>query len=819
VEARSAVGDPGRGDLVGRYLVLGRVGAGAMGVVLAAHDPELDRKVALKLLRPSRSGSRAEDVAARGASLAREARAIARLSHPSVVAIHDVGCHAGQVFLAMEFLAGGTLREWLAERRRDRREILGCFVQIGRALAAAHAAGIVHRDFKPDNVLMGTDGRPRVADFGLARLDGSPPLQPERGQPEPRLTTPVAMVGTPAYMAPEQLFGTEIDARSDQFSFGVALFEALTGERPYTGATTFEIAARVATGAVQFPRQAAVPRRLQRALRRALAPDPGDRFSSMEPLVAALGPTRLAALRRTVLAAGVAALVVGSVSGAAALAIGRRHALERVIAPRLAEMRAHLGQARQAVGTFRARRDAAFAAFDAGDTAHGEALWREASRLREWARAEHVAASQAAESAFLPDPRRAPSRAALADALFARLVFEHEQGGGAERELRSRLWLYDDGGVRRRRLDAVGRIRFASSPPGARVRVDRFIVEEGGGKGAWQTVRSGVDPGETLELEPGSYRFAVSAPGRAAATLTTVVEADQVRDLVAALPDARVVPAGFVVVPAGQFLVGSAAEEGYRRDYQSAVPLHASIGSAFLINSVETTYGDWIAFLEALPAQERARRMPRAASVGFQGEVTLRPHPGGDWELRLQPQRRVFSAHLGQPLVYQRAGARAIVRDWRRLPVSGVSWEDAQAYAAWLRSSGRVPAARLCTEWEWEHAARGADGRPYPHGFRLDAQDANFDLTWGLDARAYAPDVVGSYPASRSPYGVDDLAGNVWEWVQARTGRPDRQVAKGGAFPFDLNSCRTEYRAVTESSMRNISAGVRICADAPPAPR
>src|SRR4051812_2276426 len=155
----------GRGNAVGRYLVLGRLGAGAMGVVYLAYDPELDRKLAVKVLRP---GATIDE-----ARLVREGRALAKVQHPNVIAVHDVGTFSDGVFVAMELVDGATLADWLEERQPDWRAIVDVFVQAGRGLAAAHAAGLVHRDFKPANVLIGADGRVRVGDFGLARATAS----------------------------------------------------------------------------------------------------------------------------------------------------------------------------------------------------------------------------------------------------------------------------------------------------------------------------------------------------------------------------------------------------------------------------------------------------------------------------------------------------------------------------------------------------------------------------------------------------------------------------------------------------------------------
>ncbi|MBL8975191.1 MAG: serine/threonine protein kinase, partial [Myxococcales bacterium] len=219
-----------RAEQIGRFEILGLLGAGGMGVVYTAYDPALDRKVAVKLLRERQTER--EDRAWR------EARALARLAHPNVVAIHAVGRHAGRLFLAMELVAGVTLDVWLARQPRDPREILAIVLQAGRGLAAAHAAGIVHRDFKPANVIVGADGRARVVDFGLARSfaggERPPPEHTRRVASvlDTTLTRAGGRPGTPRYMSPEQREGLPVDARSDQYAFCVVLFEALAGELP-----------------------------------------------------------------------------------------------------------------------------------------------------------------------------------------------------------------------------------------------------------------------------------------------------------------------------------------------------------------------------------------------------------------------------------------------------------------------------------------------------------------------------------------------------------------------------------------------------------
>ena len=281
--------DASAGGRIGRYIIIGRLGAGGMGVVVEAFDPELDRRVAVKLINPRRARARGSQ------RLIREAQAMARLSHTNVVQVYDVGVDGDQVFVAMELVRGRTLSKWLAESERTWQETLEVFIQAGRGIAAAHAAGLVHRDLKPDNILIAQDGRTCVADFGLAipydDLDDDDATL--RGG-DPLLNTPLtatgAAVGTPVYMSPEQHAVADVDARSDQFSFCVALCEALYGERPFRGASIHEIARRATAGDYVVPTHLErAPARVWEVIRRGLAPEPDDRFSDFDALLAALG--------------------------------------------------------------------------------------------------------------------------------------------------------------------------------------------------------------------------------------------------------------------------------------------------------------------------------------------------------------------------------------------------------------------------------------------------------------------------------------------------------------------------------------------------
>jgi predicted Ser/Thr protein kinase len=260
------------GMRVARYEIQRELGRGGMGVVYLARDITLDRLIALKLLHAR------HDEAAQ-ARLLREAQVMARLSHPNVVPVFELGDWRGELYLTMELVSGRTLAAWLKAAPRTSAEILSTFIEAGRGLAAAHAAGIVHRDFKPENVLVGHDGRVRVTDFGLSRPGSAVVLPPFAS---PLITREGALAGTLAYMAPEQLDGKPADERSDQFSFCVALAEALLGARPFEG----ENWSTLARAHAELPRlKGNLPSRVRKVLQRGLSADPSRRYSSMVGLL------------------------------------------------------------------------------------------------------------------------------------------------------------------------------------------------------------------------------------------------------------------------------------------------------------------------------------------------------------------------------------------------------------------------------------------------------------------------------------------------------------------------------------------------------
>ncbi len=267
------------GTSVGRYRIAETLGEGAMGTVYAAHDPELDREVAIKVVRPEycRSPRHRERIK-------REAQALALLSHPNVVTVYDVGSFEQGLFIAMELVRGSTLGDWWTSKEVD--EVLDCLTEAGQGLAAAHEAGIVHRDFKPANVLVGLDGRPRVGDFGLAgALDDVLTAEFTANLRGEGLTQSGSVMGTPAYMSPERLQGDSATTASDQFAFAITVYEALVGQRPYAGSDGKTLTRAALAHQVEFPSDSDVPRRVRAIIRRAVSPHPGDRYPSMRALL------------------------------------------------------------------------------------------------------------------------------------------------------------------------------------------------------------------------------------------------------------------------------------------------------------------------------------------------------------------------------------------------------------------------------------------------------------------------------------------------------------------------------------------------------
>ena len=812
------------GATVGRYLVVERLGAGAMGVVYAAYDPKLDRKIALKLLRPRAGG----DPARRTARLEREAQGLAKLSHPNVVGIFDVGVHDGQVFLAMEFLGGGTLRSWLETKpRRPWRDILSVFVAVGRGLAAAHAEGLIHRDFKPDNVLLDKAGNPKVVDFGLVRLtgertDGDEPDGHDAGPSTEAAATPSAaaagltrtgaMTGTPAYMAAEQFLGRPIDARTDQFAFCVSLYEALLGERPFPGQTILQLADAVTSDRLRdAPKDAAAPAWLRKVVVHGLGSNPDTRWPSMAALIEALGNDPAVKARRRLVSGAILAIVAVTLLGARHMVRLRHGETEGEIARNSEESGRQVGIARTKAAAARDLRTRAFAAFDAMERDSGEALWRQSRALVGEIDAGYDRAAAYLDAALTLDPNRVELRGQLADLHLQHIVFAEEVRLDSKAQaLLPRLAAVDVDGSRRKSLAAEGTLEVRTRPAGgaAKMVLERYERDTASGRRIAKRVADLDAPAPALPLPPGSYRLSFDRKDRARLIYAVEVHRGERVSLDVWLPPETAVPKGFVYVPPGAFWFGD-GDEKLRTQFLDTVPVHRRETGGYLIARQETTYGEWIVFLNALPAAERERHTPRIASI-TRGSLRLSRSGETGWRLEFQPTGVRHSARAGAEIVYPGRTQNAR-QDWLNFPVAGISAEEAERYCAWLRETGRVPGARLCSELEWERAARGADDRVFPHGDELSADDANIDVSYGRVDSAYGPDMVGLHPSSRSPFEVDDMAGNLLELVGSSQ-RPGEIVMRGGAYFFNSITARATNRNAVSKSFRDVTTGIRVCA-------
>ncbi|WP_370469463.1 bifunctional serine/threonine-protein kinase/formylglycine-generating enzyme family protein [Corallococcus caeni] len=648
------------------------------------------------------------------------------------------------------------------------------------------------------------------------RTATSTPLPPERLLgPADLLST--GRIGTPLYMAPEVWRGEPATVRSDLFSLGVLLYELCGGPTPGPLAEaphrprTFE------------PLDAAVPgvdATFAAILARCLAHDPFARFESADALREALesiasrrgSPTlatprpRWLRITRVLALPGIAVAILlgGNWWGERS----RRMDAEQA----MASAAAILDEVRALDTRIDTLRTEAFTAFDTDRSAEAEPLWAQALELG----AKQARRSQDA-STVLEAAQTRVGRGSnptldqrVADVLLQRILLaERDRDLDVQTALTQHLAELDPNAATSRKLTAPVRMELDSNPPGAVIQVETFESRPGGPP-RWSEPRTFDKTPMTagLTLDPGSHRLTFTLPDRPPVQYPVMLTRGETFRAKVSLPEH--VPDGYVYVPPGRFLYGSGDAETIRRTVIRTRPMHRLTTGAFFIARHEVTYADWLAWLRALPTSERAARRPRGTN--YFGTIELLPGRDGLWTFHLEHEGITYLAREGEPLRYQDRTQRA-EQDWRRFPVSGISWEDARAYVAWLDATGRLPRARLCTEREWERAARGADGRDYPHGPTLAPDDANFDATYGRKPRAFGPDVVGTHPASDSPFGVADLSGNVWEWLVTDTN--GAAAYGGGSFYQDALTARSLNHGDGEPRTRFPFIGMRVCASVP----
>jgi len=435
----------------------------------------------------------------------------------------------------------------------------------------------------------------------------------------------------------------------------------------------------------------------------------------------------------------------------------------------------------------------AFAAFDRGDPIAGESAWQRVLAARLEADRELRAVAARLEAALARDPGRTDVRGRLGDALYDRAVLaEQTQTLALRDELVSRLPANDPGGQRLARWRALGELAV-TTPPGTRVTVEpgAHVVPASGG----------------VALAPGSYVVTATSAAGDVERDPVVITRGASSALALDPPPASTIPPGFVFIPAGTTAFGIAGNDDARRNFFKTAPQHERAVAAFLVGRDEVTVGEWLGFVESQPVARRDELLPAAdAKVGASGGLAVTRDARG-WRYMIEAGQARYEAGWGEPISY-RGRAEHARQDWRRFPVTGITAIAAEEYAAWLASTGAVPGARLCTELEWERAARGVDGRNYPRGDQLDVEDANIDTAHGHDH--VGPDEVGSHPQGASVFGLNDMSGNAFEWTQASPGT--EYVIRGGSFAHDRVTAHLGNRNVSYARMRDSTLGLRLCA-------
>ncbi len=448
----------------------------------------------------------------------------------------------------------------------------------------------------------------------------------------------------------------------------------------------------------------------------------------------------------------------------------------------------------------------AFTAFDSQNQQAGTTTWAAATRTAVTADRQYRRAIQQFEVALGLDDDQPVARKHLTEAFLERALAAEASGrGDLASEMAERL---PEGSPSLARWNAPGHLTLQTTPPTS-VAIAEYVRDSATERDQLQSSRAlGETPLTALELPQGSYLLTLRTPDDQEIAYPLLVHRGESLALDLALPAASRIPEGFIYIPEGRFMFGC-PDDQLLAEFFATPPQHEVTTGAFLIARHETTYAEWIAFLRDLPVAERAAFFP-GDNTAATAEAGIRLAVDKDiWRLTIAAGTKSYTAVEGEPIVYTERTTNAR-QDWSRMPVSGIDVPSANAYTAWLDRTGRVPGARLCTDWEWERAVRGADGRRYPHGQQLAADDANILTTYG-DATAVGPDEVGLHPTSRSPFGVDDMAGNVYEWVASSLVAGD-SVVRGSSFGFPALSAAAVNRTVTPPEFRDTSVGLRVCA-------
>jgi len=455
----------------------------------------------------------------------------------------------------------------------------------------------------------------------------------------------------------------------------------------------------------------------------------------------------------------------------------------------------------------------AFAGFDRGDRAAAEELWVEVLAAAPAVSNDYLIASRELETALVLDSDRADVREALAEVLYERARFFDERNAPELiPDLIARLEIYDTSKRWSEAWLRPGRLQVKAHPPAESVELTRYMESDSQRLTLGDSRKLTAGTQLPAEVLPGSYLLTLTRMGYVDIVYPVVIGRDESVEVDVRFVKEVDLPSGYIYIPAGRFLTGFSGDEDLRRSFYETTPLHQSSTGSFIINRYETVIADYLEFLDDLPAEERARHQIQGKGAGIGDSLRIyQDDESREWVIEWRFGGGVITAREGETFFNPNRTVRASA-DWRKFPIAGISAHDARAYLGWLDSSGRVPGARFCTEMEWERAVRGADGRLAPHGNKIHPSDANIDTTYNRQPSAMGLDMVGSYPTSASPFGLEDAAGNVFEWVEADG--EDPYLVKGGSFYFPAIVARAINRQVFPDVTRSVHVGLRVCAGA-----
>ncbi len=459
-------------------------------------------------------------------------------------------------------------------------------------------------------------------------------------------------------------------------------------------------------------------------------------------------------------------------------------------------------------------REAAFAAFDNGKNQDGEKIWSQVLKADRNTDGAYTQAAQSFETALSLDSAHPLAKALLAKTLYRRaLLLERSLKKNQAEELLSRINLYDKSGHYLEKWRAPGKYQISSKPSNAQVKLSKFILNE---KDKYDIVPQGtigVTPLGNVALEQGAYLLEFDLPDHVHVKYPILANRAEQIAVQVDLPRSQDIPPGFSYIPSGAYISGSTADEDFRQGTLKSMPAHRAIISSYLISKYETTNYQWLEYIKTLSAIERTKSKNQISRSDRPGDAFVKLD-NKQWQITLSIEFEPRNYKEGEPVIYKSRTNRKY-QDWYKLPISCAALENGQAYADWLDRTNRLPGATVCNEYQWQRAARGADGRAYPHGERVDPGEANYNLTYDYNNSLMGIDEVGSYPASASVFDVFDLPGNVAE-ITTLGHDKHRAYYRGGRNAESAFPMRTDYlgEPITED-LSIPGVGFRICAPYP----